>query len=483
MEAAMALFRKIDDFRWELPKQGAMRVPGLVFASEKLLGKIERERVAEQVANVACLPGIVAFSMAMPDAHWGYGFPVGGVAATDVEQGGAISPGGIGFDISCGVRLLRSNLREEDVRPRFDKLMDALFWAAPSGVGSEGTLRLTPKELRKVLEKGARWAIERGLGSREDLETVEDAGALAGADPELPSERALERGKNQLGTLGSGNHFLEVQVVDRVFEQGVGAAYGLFEGQVVVLIHTGSRGFGYQVCQDALDRMQDAAARYHYTLPDRQLACAPFASSEGRHYHASMYAAANYARANRQVLTHSTREAFMKSLELTPAELDMRVVYDVSHNLGKLEEHEVDGRLRKLCVHRKGATRAFPAGHPDVPEPYRDVGQPVLLPGSMGTASYVLVGTERALNETFGTTAHGAGRQMSRTQASKQVKGAELRRRLEARGIAVRTASLKGLAEEAPEAYKDVSEVVEVCEKAGLARPVARMKPIGVVKG
>jgi tRNA-splicing ligase RtcB len=480
---ASALFTKIDEYRWEIPRRGGMLVPGLVYANEKLLGKIERERVAEQVSNVACLPGIVNYSMAMPDAHWGYGFPVGGVAATDVDAGGAISPGGIGFDISCGVRLLRSDLKQADVQPKFSELMDSLYRAAPSGVGVEGSLRLREKELRQVLEKGAKWAIQRGYGTNEDLETIEDHGTLAGADSELPSDRAVERGRNQLGTLGSGNHFLEVQIVDQIYEKGTAAVFGLFEGQVVVMIHTGSRGFGYQVCQDSLDRMQDAAARYHYHLPDRQLACAPVNSSEGRHYHASMYAAANFARANRQVLTHATREAFMRTLELSPRELGMRVVYDVSHNLGKIEEHVVGGKRRKLCVHRKGATRAFPAGHPDIPAPYREVGQPVLLPGSMGTHSFVLVGTERALQETYGTTAHGAGRQMSRTQALKQVSGAELRRKLEQRGIAVRTASLKGLAEEAPEAYKDVSEVVEVCHAAGLARKVARMKPIGVVKG
>ncbi|MBI4050884.1 MAG: RtcB family protein [Elusimicrobia bacterium] len=486
------MFRKIDDYRWELPKTGQMRVPGLVYTSEKMLSKIERERVAEQVANVATLPGIVGYSLAMPDAHWGYGYPVGGVSAMEVGDG-VISPGGIGYDISCGVRLLRSNLMAEDVRPHIPKLMDTLFHAVPSGVGSEGHISLNKQEMQQVFKKGARWAVEKGYGDREDLETIEDGGFLEGADPTLPSPRSVERGKNQLGTLGSGNHFLEIQEVDEIYDQKVAAVFGLFKGQMVVLIHTGSRGCGYQICDDFLSVMQKASQKYGISLPDRQLCCAPLSSQEGKDYFAAMCAGANFARANRQVITHYTREAFMKALGKNPRELGLGVVYDVCHNVGKMEEHEFPGgealssfrkgKIVKVCVHRKGATRAFPAGHPEVPAPYRSVGQPVLVPGSMGTYSYVLVGTNRAMKETFGTCAHGAGRMMSRTQASKQIEGHQLKDQLKTQGIEVRTGSYKGLAEEAPFAYKDVSEVVEVCHQAGISRKVARMKPMGVVKG
>ena len=476
------LFRKIDDFRWELPQTGDMRVPGLLFATEQMLSKFEREKVAEQVANVATLPGIVGYSMAMPDAHWGYGFPVGGVAATDVADG-VISPGGIGYDISCGVRLLRTDLTKEQVQPKLSKLLDALFHAVPAGVGQGGRLRLDSDDMRQVFRKGAKWAVEHAYGEGEDLLTCEDGGFLPGVDPHQPSERALERGRDQLGTLGSGNHFLEVQVVDEVYEKGTAAVFGLFPGQVTVLIHTGSRGCGYQICEDSLRNMQQATRRYGIPLPDRQLACAPVGSEEGKAYFNDMSAGANFARANRQIITHHTRGAFMKVLGLGPRELGMRVVYDVCHNIGKIEEHEVGGKKRKLCVHRKGATRAFPAGHPEVPEAYRQAGQPVLIPGSMGTYSYVLVGTEQAMKETFGTTAHGAGRQLSRHAAAKQVEGHALLKELGKAGIEVRTDSLRGLAEEAPIAYKDVNEVVDVCHRSGISRKVARMRPLGVVKG
>ena len=479
---ALAKFRKIDDYRWELPATGGMRVPGLVYATEKMLPKLEREKVAEQMANVATLPGILGRSLAMPDAHWGYGFPVGGVAAMDAKDG-VISPGGIGYDISCGVRMLRSDLTAKEARPILSRVMDYLFAAVPSGVGSEGKLRLKEHEMRQVFAKGARWAVGNGYGEREDLETVEDGGYLDTADPDLPSARAIERGKNQLGTLGSGNHFLEVQEVDEIFDEKTAEAFGLFQGQLVVLIHTGSRGCGYQICSDSLEVMQKAAVKYRFPLPDRQLCCAPIDSPEGRDYFGAMAAGANFARANRQMITHQTRNAFMSAFNRSPRELGMKVVYDVCHNIGKMEQHEIDGRKVRVCVHRKGATRAFPAGHPEVPAPYREIGQPVLLPGSMGTFSYVLVGTERAMRETFGTTAHGAGRMMSRTQASKQIEGRELLQQLKNQGIEVRTDSYRGLAEEAPFAYKDVSEVVEICHGAGLAKKVARMRPMGVVKG
>lgn len=473
---------KIDDFRWRLPKTGSMRVEGMVYASESMLPKIREDKALEQVANVATLPGIVGRSLAMPDIHWGYGFPIGGVAAMEAEHG-VVTPGGIGFDISCGIRLLRSDLKKEDIGDKFPKLMDGLFRNVPSGLGSTGRLRLQPEEVREVLEKGAQWAVERGYGEREDLEAMEDFGRLEEADPDSVSKRAVERGREQLGTLGSGNHFCEVQEVVELFDERVAEAFGLFVGQIVVMIHTGSRGCGYQVCEDSLRVMEEASRRYGIPLPDRQLCCAPLSSPEGRDYLRVMYAGANFARANRQMITHWIRDTFMRVLMIGPKDLGMGVVYDVAHNIAKIEEHEVDGKKMRLLVHRKGATRAFPPGHPEVPEKYREVGQPVLIPGSMGTASYVLVGAEQAMKETFGTTCHGAGRAMSRSQALKRVQGHALKDQLEGQGILVRTASYKGLAEEAPFAYKDVSEVVDVCHQAGLSRKVARLKPLGVVKG
>jgi len=473
---------KIDDVRWGIPKSGGMRVPGLIYASESMLPKIRQDKACVQVANVACLPGIVKVSLAMPDIHWGYGFPIGGVAATAVEDG-VISPGGIGYDISCGVRLLRSNLTRNDVEKNLGELLDSLYCNVPSGVGSTGKINLSAQEMKKVFHKGALWAVERGMGTREDLEACEDAGRIESADPSIPSDRAVARGKDQLGTLGSGNHFLEIQVVDEIFDEAIARAFGLFNGQVTVMVHTGSRGCGYQICDDFLKVMRNSAKEYGITLPDAQLACAPLSSREGKDYFAAMGAGANYARANRQAITHWIRESFMKTLSLGPKDLGMDVVYDVCHNIGKIEEHDVDGRKMKLCVHRKGATRAFPAGHPQVPEKYRQIGQPVLIPGTMGTFSYVAVGTETAMKETFGTTCHGAGRSMSRTQALKQVNGRELQDDLARNGILIRSASYSGLAEEAPVAYKDVNEVVDVCDKAGLSKKVARLKPIGVVKG
>ncbi|MFA5139554.1 MAG: RtcB family protein [Elusimicrobiota bacterium] len=470
--------RKIDAWRFEIPKTGGMLVPGLVYASERMIPKIEQERVAEQIENSAHLPGVVDAVLAMPDCHWGYGMPIGGVAAMDVDQG-VISPGAVGYDISCGVRLVRSDLKAEAVKARVEKLMDALDARVASGVGKGGPLRVGKDEMGRVLSRGARWAVEKGFGDREDLEAAEEEGRVPGADPDAVSRRAQERGSDQVGTLGSGNHFLELQEVEEVFDPGIGAVFGLFPGQLVVLLHTGSRGLGYQVCSDSLSVMQGAVGRYGIRLPDRQLACAPLGSPEGRAYFGAMAAAANYALANRQVITHFIRESFMRGLDISPRDLGMRLVYDVSHNLARMETHGG----RRLCVHRKGATRAFPAGHPDVPAMYRGVGQPVLVPGSMGTFSYVLVGTGLAMTETFGSVCHGAGRTMSRSQALKQTSGHQLLKDLNAKGIAVRTEGLRGLAEEAPAAYKDVSEVVDVCERAGLARKVARMKPLGVLKG
>ncbi len=474
--------KKISEYVYELPMTGGMKVPGRIYASESMLPKIERERVAEQVANVAHLPGIVGYSLAMPDCHWGYGAPVGGVAAMDIKEG-VISPGMVGYDISCGVRLLRSDVTADSIRNKIPALMDALHATVASGVGKGGRLRLNAGDVKRVFRRGARWAVESGYGEAEDLEAVEDGGTVEGAEPDAPSKRAVERGKGQVGTLGSGNHFLELQQVDAVYDEAAAEAFGLFEGQFVVLIHTGSRGCGYQICADALKIMQSARSRYQINLPDRQLACVPLSSPEGRDYFSAMCAGSNFARANRQVITHLVRESAMRVLEMSPYDLALDVVYDVSHNIAKIETHTVMGRKRKLAVHRKGATRAFPAGHPEVPELYRKVGQPVFVPGTMGTHSYVLVGTSRAMEETFGTVCHGAGRAMSRTAAAKRIQGSDLAAQLEERGISIRTDSWRGLAEEAPFAYKNVCDVVDVCHDAGIARKVARMSPLGVLKG
>lgn len=471
----MSRANQAGEFIWEIPKTGAMRVPGRIYASRAMIGSIERERVAQQVANVACLPGIVGASLAMPDCHLGYGAPIGGVAATDARTG-VVSPGLVGYDISCGMRLLRTELDAAAVRPLAGALLDALHAGVPSGVGRGGDIRLSAVELEQVLALGARWFVERGRGEAEDLGVLEDGGTASGALAARVSARALERGRAQLGTLGSGNHFLELQEVAEIYDQAAASAFGLRIGQFVIMIHTGSRGLGYQVCTDALKAMPAAMRRAQITLPDRQLACAPLDSPEGRDYLAAMAAAANFARANRQAITHAVRKACAAVL---PGGAGARVVYDVSHNLATIEEHEG----RRLCVHRKGATRAFAAGHQSLPPAYRGVGQPALVPGTMGTASFVLVGTQGAMRDTFGSLCHGAGRVMSRTEATRRVRPEQLRLRLQAQGITARTDSWRGFAEEAPEAYKDVAEVVDVCVAAGLARKVARLKPFGVLKG
>jgi tRNA-splicing ligase RtcB len=465
-------------WRWRIDRSGAMRVPGIVFASSDLLPDVAADRSLEQVINVATLPGIVGASFAMPDVHWGYGFPIGGVAATDVDHDGVVSPGGVGFDISCGVRLLLSPLERTDVTPKLAALMDELERLVPKGMGRGAVWDLAPDgELARILTGGAVYAVEQGHGTQRDLDRCEDGGVLAGADADAVSDRALLRGLHQVGSLGSGNHFLEVQVVDRVLDADVASAFGLHAGQVCVMIHTGSRGLGHQVCTDHVKRMESAMARYGIRVPDRQLACVPVRSPEGEAYLAAMAAAANYGRANRQLLSVAARRAFAR----TAGSDRLDLLYDVSHNLAKLETHTVDGRPRLLCVHRKGATRALPPGHPDLPPDLATVGQPVLVPGSMGTASYVLVG--EAGGEAFHSTCHGAGRAMSRTAARKRTSGAALRRELAAAGIEVRAGSNRGLAEEAPFSYKDVDAVVETVERAGLARRVARLVPIGVIKG
>jgi len=474
--------RKLDDYRWLVPRntKPGMLTDALIYTDERLLQDLLKDLSLEQAINVAMLPGIVGRSLAMPDIHQGYGFPIGGVAATAPDEGGVISPGGVGFDINCGVRLLGSSLSVESVRPKIRELVNQLFRDVPSGAGRKGDVQVSHKELDRVLLEGAAWMVEHGYGEPEDLSQCEESGTIEGADPTAVSDRAKARGLPQIGTLGSGNHFLEVQYVERVFEPEIAQTLGLYQDEVVVLIHSGSRGLGHQVCTDYLRDMGNAMRRYGIDLPDRQLACVPVHSKEGQEYLSAMRAAANYAWANRQGMTHFARGAFKR---LFGEKETLRVVYDVCHNIAKLERHTVDGRERKVMVHRKGATRAFPASRPEVPEAYKDVGQPVLIPGSMGTASWVLVGAEGAMRETFGTTCHGAGRLMSRTAAKKSSFAAKARERLEGRGIIVRSETRDGISEEIPEAYKDVDAVIEVVHNAGLARRVARLKPIGVIKG
>ena len=474
---------RIDAYRWRIPRDRArgMRVDGIVYADDRLMSSLRDDPSLTQVANVATLPGIVGASLAMPDIHWGYGFPVGGVAA--MTRDGVISPGGIGFDINCGVRLLRSGLSVADVRPRIGALADALFRAVPSGVGASSGRVLAKGDLDAVLRDGARWAVEAGHGTTDDLARTEDGGRLEPADPAAVSPRARQRGERQLGTLGSGNHFLEVQVVDRVFETAAAEAMGLREGQVVVMIHCGSRGFGHQVCTDHVAIMDRAARRFAITLPDRQLACAPIDSPEAAAYLGAMSAAANFAWANRQLIAVAVRRVFARFFGGAGEGAGLRQVYDLSHNLARFERHRVDGREVEVCVHRKGATRAFPPGHPTVPEPYRQVGQPVLIPGDMGRYSFVGVGAQGALEQTFGSTCHGAGRLLSRHAATRQLRGVDVGAALAAEGIVVRAQRRDLLAEEASAAYKDVAVVVEVAEAAGIFRRVARLRPLAVVKG
>ncbi|MFO7299057.1 MAG: RtcB family protein [Actinomycetes bacterium] len=470
--------KRLSDVVWEVPQAGGMRVPGRIFADDALMEVVMQDRSVEQVANVAHLPGIVAASFAMPDIHWGYGFPIGGVAATRVSDG-VVSPGGVGFDICCGVRLLASAFTEADFEARRAAVMGELDRRIPRGAGkgaiAPGTI------VREVLADGAVAAVRHGYGHPEDLERCEERGRSEGADPDVISEKALVRGREQLGSLGAGNHFLEVQVVDRVEDPAAAGAFGLAPGMVVVMIHCGSRGLGHQTCTDHLRLMGEAMRRHGISVPDRQLACVPIRSREGEEYLAAMAASAKFAWANRHILAHEARQAFATAFGVSEARTGMRLVFDVAHNLAKIERHEVDGSPTEVCVHRKGATRAFGPGHPDLPEDLRQWGQPVLVPGSMGTASWVLRGTDR--NPAFASAAHGAGRLMSRKQASRRSPGREVRAGLESRGISVRPLSVSLLSEEAPYAYKDVDVVAEVCERAGLATRVARLRPLGVVKG
>jgi tRNA-splicing ligase RtcB len=476
---------KLDDNRLRIPKSynPKMRVDGIIYADANLIDDIKADQAPEQVANVATLPGIVGQSLAMPDIHWGYGFPIGGVAAFTLADG-VVSPGGVGYDINCGVRLLRTRLMREDLKPQLlERLVRAIYDNVPSGVGSKGKIRISRHEVAQVLTHGARWAVDSGYGTEEDLEYTEEHGQMAGADLAGVSERALERGMPQLGTLGAGNHFLEIQEVTEVYDAKAAATLGISLGQITVMIHTGSRGLGYQICDDNVKLLGAVSKKYGIELVDRQLACAPVESPEGRRYFGAMVCAANYAWANRQAIAHWVREAFSQVLGLSLEQLGMGQVYDVAHNIAKFEQHMVGKDCVKLCVHRKGATRAFGPGDQTIPARYRHLGQPVLIPGDMGTSSYLLVGTTRAEQETFGSACHGAGRVWSRTRALKETERRNVATELRGKGIMVMAASREVLREEVPDAYKDVDKVVDVCARAGIANKVARMKPLGVVKG
>jgi tRNA-splicing ligase RtcB len=485
---------RLNDFRYEIPQsyKRGMRTSGLIFIDRVMLPNTIKDNAPEQVANVATLPGILGKSMAMPDIHWGYGFPIGGVAAMDAEEG-VISPGGVGYDINCGVRLIRTNLMLDDVKSKINSLVDAMFNNVPSGLGSKGKVHINMNQLDTVLREGAKWAVENGYGWPEDLKHLEENGSMEGANPSLVSNKAKHRGLPQLGSLGAGNHFLEIQKVDKIFDSEAAKLLGIEnENQIMVMIHTGSRGCGYQICDDQIREMgryfrkegtNFVSNEFKISLPDRQLVCAPVHSRAGNNYFAAMKCAANYAWTNRQMIVHWVRESFEKVLGRKAEDLDMRIIYDVAHNIAKLEEHEIDGKRKKVYVHRKGATRAFGPNRIEVPERYRALGQPVLIPGDMGTASYVLIGTERAMKESFGSTCHGAGRVMSRTAATRKWRGGEIISKLREQGIYVRAASKEVAAEEAPDAYKNVDDVVRVADGAGISKLVARMKPLGVVKG
>ncbi|GBF08698.1 tRNA-splicing ligase RtcB [Aeropyrum pernix] len=477
--------RRIDKYVWMIPQDAkpCMRVPAIVYADDFLIEKMKQDKTLIQAANVACLQGIQKYSIVMPDGHQGYGFPIGGVAAMDIEEeNGVISPGGVGYDINCGVRVLRTNLTEEEVRPKLKDLVDTLYHNVPSGLGSTGKVKLSVQELDKVLDTGVEWAISRGYGWPEDKEHIEERGSWSLADSSKVSQTAKRRGAEQLGTLGSGNHFLEVQVVERVFDERIAKAYGLFEGQVVVMIHTGSRGLGHQVASDYLMIMERAMRKYGTIPPDRELASIPYNSPEAQNYVRAMAAAANFAWTNRQMITHWTRESFKKVFHQDPDKLGLEIVYDVAHNIAKIEEYEVDGKRKKLVIHRKGATRAFPPGHPEIPKDYMDVGQPVLIPGSMGTGSYILAGVPEGVKSWY-TAPHGAGRWMSRSRAKRTKTFNQVLEELAAKGIYIRASNRATVVEEMPEAYKDVDRVAQVAHAVGIGRLVARMRPIGVTKG
>ncbi len=474
--------KKINNFLWEIPQENKMNVPGRIYASEKMLTNIHEDNAAEQVQNVAQLPGILKHSFAMPDIHWGYGFPIGGVAAFDMNSG-IISPGGVGYDINCGVRLLKTGLSKADIQEKRRHIIQRLFNYIPTGVGSTGKLTVTDDQLDQVMKRGARWAVENGFGEAEDLEKIEEHGEMEGADPAAVSDRAKKRGRPQLGTLGSGNHFVEVQYIEKIFDHHLAQRLGLFEGQVTITIHTGSRGLGHQICDDSIRTMIKASEKYGIDLPDRQLCCAPINSPEGQEYFAAMVSGVNFAFANRQIISFWVQEAFMRALGISPKDVKLSLVYEVAHNIAKIETHVIDGKKIKCCVHRKGATRAFGPGAKELPEIYRDIGQPVLIPGDMGRASYVLIGTDEAMAQTFGSTCHGAGRIMSRNQAKKAAQGRSIKEELAHQDIYVLASSRATMDEEMPEAYKDVSDVVAAVVGAGISKQVAKLKPLGGIKG
>lgn len=479
------MLNKISDLEWEIPAtyKPGMRVPARLYANESLISKIRKDQTIEQLINITFLPGIYKWAVALPDAHQGYGFPIGGVAATDLETG-VISPGGVGFDINCGVRLLRTSLNKKDLIPHMRGLLDKLFLNVPSGLGSKGKIRVTIPELEKVVENGAGWGVENGYGWDKDLVHSEERGCMQNADANKISPKAKERGKSQIGSLGSGNHFLEIQYVDKIYDAEVAKKLGIFEeGQVTIMIHTGSRGLGHQVCTDYLRIMEQGMRQYNIKVPDRQLACVPVSSKEGKDYLAAMAAAANFAWCNRQLIMHWVRESFENEMKMSADDMDLNLIYDVAHNMGKIEEHKINGTKKNVCIHRKGATRAFPPNHKVLPADYKSIGQPVLLPGSMGTASYLLIGTERAMEISFGSTAHGAGRSLSRNAALKKFSGEMVQRELESQGTLVKAATPRVLSEEAPGAYKDIHSVAKVSHDLGIATLVVRLKPHGVTKG
>jgi len=476
---------KIDDYRWEIPRnyKECMRTSTVVYADEKMLETIRQDNALEQAANIACMPGILGKALAMPDIHWGYGFPIGGIIAESAEEG-VISPGGLGFDINCGVRMVRSDLTVDELRPKIKELMETLFSLIPCGVGSEGSVSAKGSEIDRVLDEGAEWAVEKGYGWSDDLEVTEEQGRYDAADSSKVSTKAKQRGRNQIGTLGSGNHFLEVDRVDTIFEPEIAKSFGIErEGQIVVTVHCGSRGLGHQVATDYLKVMEEKMKEYGFDLPDRQLACAPIKSKEGQEYFAAMAAATNFGWANRQLILDGIRKAFSSVFHRDAEALGLRMVYDVAHNIAKVEEYEVDGKRQKAYIHRKGATRALPAGHPLIPPKYRDVGQPVIIPGDMGSASYLLVGWKNSIKESFGSTCHGAGRLLSRSAATKRYTEKEVRKKMAERGIYLKSATVEGILEEAPGAYKNIDDVVRITHEAGLSHMVARVVPVGVMKG
>lgn len=475
---------KIHDNLWEIARSGEMNVPGRIYASESMMQSIVNEDESiQQVINVAHLPGIVKYSLGMPDIHWGYGFPIGGVAATDISDG-VISPGGVGYDINCGVRLARTNLSRSELAPKLDNLLNSLFKNIPTGVGSSGAIKkLNKSDMKNVLSDGAGWAVQNGFGTSADLSHIEENGRLVKADPGLVSPRATERGQSQLGTLGSGNHFLEIDVIDQIYLPDIAAKLGLFKNQVLIMIHTGSRGCGYQICDDYLRILSKNPHKFGFKLPDRQLVCAPLDSAEGQDYLAAMAAGANFAWANRQVIMHLAHKTILQSLNIPEPDLNFQLIYDVSHNIAKIETHMIDGKSKKVCLHRKGATRAFGPGNPLLPEDYRGIGQPVLVPGDMGRYSFICIGTENAMQQTFGSTCHGAGRVLSRKKAKQMGLGRDLIQEMSKSGVAVQAHGMGTIAEEMPYAYKDVSSVVEVMDQSGISKKVARLRPVGVIKG